>query len=272
MSATPERIVRHAPTSSHRSAHASPVSLDLHSYLPDLGEFDVATLRTLREAGEEVLECRRVLAKAGLNVVGEVLRGEAAFVEMEHYPHDDVFDRETHAQYYYHAHRGEVEHGHFHTFLRAGGMPQGVAPLLFARASEAWPAGDDAISHLVAISMDGWGEPIGLFACNRWVTGETWYPAEDVIRMLGYFEIDHAWPSWPTNRWLGAMLRLYRPWIEALLWHRDAVLGERLRAQPARDVFEDRALEITGYLPISVTGLMADLEALTDGRHPNDRR
>ena len=32
--------------------------------------------------------------------------------------------------------------------------------------------------------MDGWGEPIGLFATNRWVTGETWYPAGAVIRML----------------------------------------------------------------------------------------
>jgi hypothetical protein len=72
-------------------------------------------------AGEEALECRRVLAKAGLNLVGEVLRGQGTFYQFNHYPEGDVYDRDSHAQYYYHAHRGvEGEHGHFHTFLRAG--------------------------------------------------------------------------------------------------------------------------------------------------------
>ena len=235
-------------------------SPDLSDFLPALGELDQRTRRELLAAGKEVLECRRVLAKVGLNVVGEVLRDQGDFVEMEHYPHDDVFDADTHAQYYYHAHRGELEHGHFHTFLRAGGMPEGVAPLAFPQASEPWPTGDEAISHLVAISMDAWGAPIGLFACNRWVTGETWYPAEDVIRMMDRFEIDHAWPSWPANRWLGAMLRLYRPWIEGLIRHRDTVIAAHRRERPDEDVFEDRSLEITGYLPVSVEHLVAALE------------
>ena len=175
----------------------------LEEFLPTLGALDHATRLALFEAGVEVLECRRVLLRGGLNVVGEVLRGHDAFVEMEHYPPDDVFDADSHAQYYYHAHRGAAEHGHFHTSLRAGGMPDGVAPAQAGTASEPWPEGEEAISHLVAVSMDAWGEPIGLFACNRWVTGESWYAAEDVIRMLERFEIDHAWPSWPANRWLG---------------------------------------------------------------------
>jgi hypothetical protein len=231
-------------------------SPDLADFLPSLDDLDASARRALLEAGKEVLECRRVLVKGGLNVVGEVLRGQGDFVEMEHYPREDVFDADTHAQYYYHAHRGPVEHGHFHTFLRAAGMPAGVAPLAWPTASEAWPAGEDAISHLVAISMDDWGDPIGLFATNRWVTGEAWHEADAVIRMLDRFGIDHAWPSWPTNRWLGAMLRLYRPWIEALIRHRDAVVAARLRETSAIDVFEDRSLEITGYLPISVDGLV----------------
>lgn len=236
---------------------------DLADHLPQLEGLDRETRRALLQAGREALECRRVLGKVGLNVVGEVLRDQGEFVEMEHYPRDDVFDAETHAQYYYHAHRGELEHGHFHTFLRAAGMPDGVCPLPFARATEAWPAGDEAISHLVAISVDAWGEPIALFACNRWVTGETWYPAEDVIRMLDRFVIDHAWPSWPTNRWISALLRLYRPWIEGLLWHRDAVIAAHLNANPDDDVFEDRTLDITGLLPISADGLVAALAEST---------
>ncbi|GAB4179332.1 MAG: hypothetical protein OHK0026_01890 [Rhodocyclaceae bacterium] len=203
-------------------------------------------------AADEVLECRRVLARAGLNVVGEVLRGQGEFVEYEHYPHDDVFDADSHAQYYYHAHRGAAgEHGHFHTFLRAAGMPPGCAALE-APESESWPRGEAALSHLIAISMDAWGEPIGLFAVNRWVCGDTWYPASDVIRMLERFVIDHAWPSWPVNRWIGAMLRLFRPEIETLLRHRDRVVQQWAQAHPGTDVFEDRKLEVTGSLPISV--------------------
>ncbi|MCY1348032.1 hypothetical protein D9M69_341640 [compost metagenome] len=107
--------------------------------------------------------------------------------------------------------------------------------------------------------MDAWGQPIGLFACHRWVTGETWYPAEAVKQLLPRFSIDHAFPSWPTNLWLTALLRLFRPHIEALLEHRDLVVEAWQKAHPERDAFEDRALEITGYLPISIEGWLQQL-------------
>ncbi len=218
-------------------------------------------LEAMRAAGEEILECRRVLLKGGLNVVGEMLRGQGEFVEYEHYPADDVFDADSHAQYYYHAHRGsEGEHGHFHTFLRAPGMPAGVAPAPYG-GDEPWPSGDEALSHLIAVSMDAYGEPIGLFTVNRWVTGDAWYPAADVIRMLDRFDIDHANPSWPANRWLGAMLRLFRPQIEALILARDAAVADWARAHPATDVFEDRELEITSQLEISVEAQIAAVTA-----------
>jgi hypothetical protein len=68
---------------------------------------------------------------------------------------------------------------------------------------------------------------------------------DDVIRMLDRFEVDHANPSWPANRWLTAMLRLFRPQIEALILARDAALADWARTHPGKDVFEDRELEIT---------------------------
>ncbi len=226
-----------------------------------LAALDRSQLETMRAAGAEVRECRRVLLKGDLNVVGEMLRGQGAFVEFDHYPADDVFDAETHAQYYYHAHRGsEGEHGHFHTFLRAAGMPPGVAPA-DNLGIEPWPTGEEALSHLIAVSMDAYGEPIGLFTVNRWVTGDTWYAAADVIRMLDRFDIDHAHPSWPANRWLGAMLRLFRPQIEALILARDEVVAAWARSHPAVDVFEDRELEITSQLAISVEEQIAAVEA-----------
>jgi len=219
-------------------------------------------LREMLAAGHEAQECRRVLEKGGLNLVGEVLRGQGEFVEYDHYPDDDVYDEVTRAQYYYHAHRGlTAEHGHFHTFLRRPGFLVGAAPVDFP-ASEPWPQGDDEIAHLIAISMDAHGWPIGLFATNRWVTDETWFRAPDVIRMLDHFRIDHANPSWPVNRWIGAMVALYRPHIEALLLHRDAVIAAWRDAHPSADVFEDRDLEITGQLDISVDTMVRELQLL----------
>ena len=58
--------------------------------------------------------------------------------------------------------------------------------------------------------------------------------------------------AWPTNRWLGAMMRLFRPELEALMTHRDRVVDAWRSEHPDRDVFEDRDLEITGHIRIYV--------------------
>ncbi len=212
------------------------------------------TLETMRAAGEEIQECYRVLGKTGDNVVGELLRNQGTFYEWNHYPKGDIYDHATHSQYFYHAHvkgQRKGEHGHFHTFLRAKGMAAGVVPVSYEGEAE-WPEGDSALSHLISISMDPKGFPIGLFSVNRWVTGEAWYTADDVVQMLGRFNIDHASPSWPSNRLITAMLRLFQPQIIDLVRKRDVVVADRQRKYPDRDVFEDRDLEITAQMAISV--------------------
>ena len=126
------------------------VTIDTPSGLPnfDLAKLGSARLDRMAEAGTQIIECYRVLGKGGLNTVGEVLRGQGTFYEFEHYPRDDVFDEETHSQYYYHAHRSDAgEHGHFHLFIRQPGMPEGISPIAHA-GEEEWPTGDDALTHL----------------------------------------------------------------------------------------------------------------------------
>ena len=221
-------------------------------------------LHTMLAAGQDILECYRVLGKAGLNLVGEVLRGQGEFLELNHYPGNDVFDGETQSQYYYHAHRGMAgEHGHFHTFVRAPGMPAGMRPIDH-KGSEPWPSGRDALSHLVGISMDAYGFPIGLFTTNRWVTDEAWYNAADATRLLERFCVDHAAPSWPVNRWISAMFVLFRPQMAALLVRRDVAVADWAARHPGADVFEDRALEITSQVSISVEDRIAQVRAMLD--------
>lgn len=213
--------------------------------IPELHTLSDQQVRTSLAAVSDIRECYRVLERGGLNIVGEVLRGQGPFYELDHYPKDDVFDAATASQYYYHAHRTDhAEHGHFHLFLRDAALPEGAVPVL-------GPTGKDRVAHLVAISMDAWGFPTDLFAVNRWVTDESWLPASQVITALDRFNMDHAYPSWPVNRWLTAMVRCFRPQIEALLQHRDQVVAEHGGASQAQ-VLEDRSLEITGSLPVDL--------------------
>lgn len=227
----------------------------------DMTELPRLRLKAMLAAGEEILECYRVLRKAGANVVGEVIKGAETFYEWNHYPDGDVYDQETHAQYYYHAHRGtENEHGHFHTFLRQKGMPSDVAPVDHPNTDE-WPKGEDSLTHFVAISMDSYGLPFRLFTTNRWVTGEAWYRADDVCRMLDYFLVDHAYPSWPVNRWISAMFRLYEPHIVELLQERDVAVAAWAERHPDEDVFEDRNLDVTSSIDISVENQIEEIRA-----------
>ncbi len=99
----------------------------------EFGALGTDRLLIMAEAGHEVVECHRVLAKTGDNIVGEVLRDQGIFYEYDHCPAGDIFDPDSHAQYYYHAHR-PGKHGHFHTFLREQGMPPDVRPAAAVRS------------------------------------------------------------------------------------------------------------------------------------------
>jgi hypothetical protein len=227
-----------------------------------LDDLPRASLEAMLAAGREALEWRRILAKTGDNLVGEVLKHHDGFYLLDHYPKGDVFDPESHAQWYYHAHNKKErpgEHGHFHTFLRGAGMPAGLKPAALPDyQAKADP--HDLVCHLIAVSMDRAGWPVGLFTTNRWVTAETWYAAHDVCAMLDGFDTQINKPSWPVNRWLTGMLRLFRPQIEALIMERDERVRAWQRDHPGTNSFEDRKLEVTSQLPIDVEAQVALLE------------
>ena len=223
-----------------------------------------AELDGMAAAAATICSCRHELEARGGSIAGEILAG-AAFEAWRHYPDGEAYDPASHAQFFYHAHpgpgRAAGEHGHFHTFMRAEGMPPGAVPLLLpeiAVANAAPPQGaplkrgeSDKVSHLVAIAVDERGQPIRLFTTNRWVTGETWYPADHVIAMLDRFAVGGDRPSPLLNRWIGAVLRLFRPQIADLLHARDKTVME-WRARRRTPVFEDPRLEIASSLDIDL--------------------
>jgi len=58
------------------------------------------------------------------------------------------------------------------------------------------------------------------------------------------------------------MMILFRPQIESLLDERDQVVESWAARHPDRDVYEDRKLEITGSIKISVDKQLKEIEKL----------
>jgi hypothetical protein len=234
------------------------------------------------EAAAILRQCRAELAARDSTLISEVSGGQGALDEWRHYPDGEVYDRATHAQYFYHRHppasrahpSAPAEHGHFHLFLRGEGMPSGVTPLLLPELAVAnAPAprqsaplrlgASDRVCHLVALALDERGEPLSLFTTNRWVTGETWYRADDVIGMLDRFRVTGERPSTLVNRWLGAFVRLFRADIAQLLRQRDKAIVER-RWRSRANALEDERLEITSSVAIDLEARLAAIERRAD--------
>jgi hypothetical protein len=231
-----------------------------------------------RIAAAVLRECRDVLARANSTILHEATGAASDIAPWQRYPEGEVYDPQTHCQYFYHSHGAPEpagnseppEHGHFHLFLRADGLPAGMTPLVLPELAVAdaplppqsapLKRGDrDEVVHLVALALDARGEPVRLFTTNRWVTGETWYRAEDVIRMLDGFQVNGEGSGGLLNRWLTAMVQLFQPEIGVLLRHRDrAVTDWRWRWRS--NVFEDPRLEITSSFAIDLDARLAVAE------------
>lgn len=201
--------------------------------------------------------CYTVLERTGSNVVWEILRQSDKFIEWDHYPKGDVYDKQTHSQYYYHTHSPSPnrpqEHGHFHLFVRKKGMPDHAVPAIIQNDPIA-PEDQDDYCHIIAIAMNKKGFPIRLFTTNRWVTGETWYNADQACELVDLFDIQHSWPSWPTNLWLNAMVKWFAPEIKQLIQQRDEVIAnmqsQLTKADPI--IYEHRGLEVISHMDIDI--------------------
>ncbi len=167
-------------------------------------------------------------------------------------------------------------------------MPRGVSPMVFPddavvadkdgkktppQAAPLKRGASDRVAHLFAIAVDGHGEPVRLFTTNRWVTGETWYRAADVARMLDRFAPTSEGPPRLLDAWLTAMVRLYRPEIEWLLQRRDEAVAKWRWLWPRRgNVLEDPRLEITSHLDIDLDARLAELDGVQRARRVAVRR
>jgi hypothetical protein len=80
--------------------------------------------------------------------------------------------------------------------------------------------------------------------------------------MLDFFRIDHAYPLWPMNLWITAMLRRFRTEVEDLFLQRDEVIATWGNRYPSRDILEEIALTLTGLVSISIERRTAEIRTL----------
>lgn len=199
-------------------------------------------LTAMATAGEELAALESAMRVEGLTPF-RLLVGMQTVEPLRHYPDGDVYDFASHSQFYFHRHR-DGEHGHIHLFLRPLGMPVGCTPLVAVD-------GADSPCHLIAVGLSPHGFACEFFTTNRWVTGESWYAADAVARMLPCFHVDANSPGGRVGRWLTALVRLYQPLIMTLVHRRDDAVAAWGQIHPG-DALNDAALEVTSHAAINV--------------------
>lgn len=179
-----------------------------------------------------------------------------------HYPKADARSASCKARWYYHVHapgdRDQNEHGHFHLFLHRSQLPEGLQPKVWP------PQGEDAkahVTHLIGLSIDTAGIPRAWFATNRFVTNEFLYPADVMIEHLPAFNVDDTREDDLVNRFVTAMVALYRDEIADLLRQRDARQAE-LVARHGNAVAYEKAsgVAVLAQIPIDLDAKISTLE------------
>lgn len=178
-----------------------------------------------------------------------------------HYPKNDARDKFCKSRWYYHVHapgnRDADEHGHFHLFLHRTQLPQGLEPKVWP------PLGEDAkahVTHLITLSIDTNGIPKSWFTVNRFVTNEFLYPADVMIDHMPEFNVDHTNQDDLVNRFVTAMVALYRDEIAELLHERDRRQDELVEEFGDDAYNKASGVEVLSQIPIDLDAKLSSLD------------
>lgn len=175
------------------------------------------------------------LKSEGSNLVKKIMNGKKyEYDPYTHYPYDGgIKDEKTGYQVFFHIHR-ENEYGHFHTF--------------------ATDENGDLI-HLVLISMNEEGKPIGLATVNRWVTGDKYVKA-DIIKYLAkdFYIEPNLYNDKRVIEFVNSIFKGYSEEINDLFDERDKWIRNYVNNN-FREPFEDRKYEILSFKEVELHNL-----------------
>lgn len=212
----------------------------------------------MRGAAENLLECYVDLSSAGTHLLAEMLDGSPPR-QWAHYPDDDVIDRASGYQFFYHSHSPDdrdlsMEHGHIHVFARmdvhGNTIEMNMEDDFLRRLNGERPVEAGTIS-LLCVSLDAKGVPNTLFTVNRWVTGDQLLSAATTRKLIPGFLVQVEQYRM-INKWLKALLTLFWPQVEQLLIERDRTLLGLAADRIEAGLLEDESVEILSSVSIDI--------------------
>jgi hypothetical protein len=192
-------------------------------------------------AAQELASIQMKYAKSGRTLNEAALCGARDFIEWQHYPNNDLADKHSGYEFYYHAHSADEmpkgEHGHFHVIKRHA----------------------KSFHHLVGIALDQKGLPVRLFTTNQWVTGEEMADSNLVMQSVRGFQMGITGRMAPVCKWIGALMQLFQSEIQELIKERDqeiALLVTRLGDR--EDVLNSRRHHVLSECKIDLMGRLSE--------------
>jgi len=170
-----------------------------------------------------LVECMNELGEMETNVVLMSIDDAQTIKPFQRYPETPYYFADKHWRAFYHCHDAPDletnEHGHYHFFTRT-------------KKNDNW-------SHVVAMGMNNFGQPIRMFTTNLWVTDGHWFEHENFFAQVSQLcdnnEYNHV-----TN-WLKYCLLLFQNEINDLLQARDRQV-ELLYPNNHDQCFKDRSI------------------------------
>ena len=192
-------------------------------------------------AAQELASIQMKYAKSGRTLNEAALCGARDFVEWQHYPNNDLADKQSGYEFYYHAHSADEmpkgEHGHFHVIKRHA----------------------KSFHHLVGISLDQKGLPVRLFTTNQWVTGEEMADSNLVMQSVVEFQMDITGRMAPVSKWIGALMQLFQSEIKELIKERDQEITRLVTRLGNREgVLNSREHHVLSECKIDLMGRLSE--------------
>lgn len=223
-----------------------------------IGRLTPRQIERMQSAAETLIASYVELAVDKSHLLSEILDNKVPR-QWAHYPDDDVIDRVSGYQFFYHSHSPEDrdatgEHGHFHVFARQdvhGGIIDAYTEQDFLKHLHGERPADANTIHLLCVALDAKGVPITLFTVNRWVTGDHMLSAASTLCLLSSFSV-HTQHDLRISKWLTALLALFQPQIEQILIDRDKILRKLAAKRRKSGLLEDETVELLSSVSINI--------------------
>lgn len=189
-------------------------------------------LVTAKDFKQKIIQIILTLKDEGSDLVKKIMNGkEYVFDPSTHYPDDGgIKDNNTGCQLFFHAHR-QNEYGHFHTFVTDS---------------------NGELIHLILISMNKKGEPIGLATVNRWVTDDKYVKADVLKKFAESFYVNPAlYKDKRVVEFINYIFKSYPDEINNLFDQRDKWIRDYVNKN-YNEPFEDREFEVLSFKEINI--------------------